>query len=364
MYKISKLGTQALIEVSTAEIDQIHDFKTPESLQVREKIVNAISQYLTRQIPFENALKIFEELNGHAEPLYKLRDIVEVDNTPIPTSGDGDEHQKKSRSWSAAEDLRLLAGIYRNGLDNWSTISMFVGNGRTRAQCHQRWTRGLNPRISKDSWTPEEESMLITYVRQFGDKWTKIATLLGNRCDVQCRYHYHQLSKNGPHFNVPMELANGAMTLMPPNPQGGVRFSVPNVALRMQGIQPQQIGNNEARRASTASFLLPNQIRLFNMQHAQLNAMQQQQQLTEQNQDSADNTQNPMIVAPQVITQMSVPNMSLPQAQLQNSISSTSQGIDAQIINPSMQITQSMSTNSVQSDPKNPSIDRFLQKFQ
>jgi len=28
-------------------------------------------------------------------------------------------------------------------------VASFVGNGRTRAQCAQRWSRGLNPKICK-----------------------------------------------------------------------------------------------------------------------------------------------------------------------------------------------------------------------
>lgn len=101
------------------------------------------------------------------------------------------------RTWSSYEDVRLLAGIYRYGIDNWAPISKFVGNGRTRAQCAQRWARGLNPRICKDTWDPSEDMRLMQLVQQYGDKsWTRIAASLGNRSDVQCRYHYHQITKD------------------------------------------------------------------------------------------------------------------------------------------------------------------------
>jgi hypothetical protein len=103
------------------------------------------------------------------------------------------------KMWSTYEDSRLLAGIYRYGVNNWAPISRFVGNSRTRAQCAQRWGRGLNPRICKSSWDPSEDLRLVQLVQTYGDKaWTKVSGSMGNRSDVQCRYHYHQLAKDMP----------------------------------------------------------------------------------------------------------------------------------------------------------------------
>ena len=104
--------------------------------------------------------------------------------------------RKKTRSWTEYEDQRLLAGIHKFGTDNWVSVASFVGNGRTRAQCSQRWTRGLDPRISKDKWSLEDEESLMRLVIQYGTKsWTRIAQEIGNRSDVQCRYHYKQMKQ-------------------------------------------------------------------------------------------------------------------------------------------------------------------------
>jgi hypothetical protein len=90
--------------------------------------------------------------------------------------------------------MRLLSGVLHFGLDNWQQVALFVGNGRSRSQCSQRWSRVISPRISKKKWTPEEDQQLRDLVDEFGEKsWTKIASILGNRSDVQCRYHYRQL---------------------------------------------------------------------------------------------------------------------------------------------------------------------------
>jgi hypothetical protein len=101
------------------------------------------------------------------------------------------------RPWTAYEDQRLLAGIHRFGLEEWEVVSRFVGNGRTKAQCSQRWSRGLDPKICKRTWSRDDDDRLIGLVALYGEKsWTRVASELGNRCDVQCRYRYKQLQKD------------------------------------------------------------------------------------------------------------------------------------------------------------------------
>jgi hypothetical protein len=87
-------------------------------------------------------------------------------------------------------------------MGDWRAIAHFVGNSRTKSQCRQRWTRGLDPNINKTKWTPEQDSRLLMIVQIFGSKsWSKVSGELGNRCDVQCRYRYKQLIKD-PQFPV------------------------------------------------------------------------------------------------------------------------------------------------------------------
>ena len=106
------------------------------------------------------------------------------------------QHRQRSSPWSAEEDDRLLAGIYHYGLSDWQRVSQFVGNGRTRAQCGQRWLRCLDPNMKKDKWSPDEDQKLLQLVEVHGPHaWAKIAKELGNRTDVMCRYRYtHHLS--------------------------------------------------------------------------------------------------------------------------------------------------------------------------
>ena len=195
MKKVSRQGLQALVEICQADIER-HHMNLP--LETRARLLDTVTAYLRQSCSFDDANRVFTEVAAPREVLLRMRGVLECDPTPIPYDETRENPHKKTRAWTPEEDTRLLAGILKSGLDNWSVVAASVGNNRTRAQCAQRWSRGLNPRICKDTWTPEEESKLLQYVRMLGDKaWTKISALIGNRSDVQCRYHYHQICKSG-----------------------------------------------------------------------------------------------------------------------------------------------------------------------
>ena len=104
--------------------------------------------------------------------------------------------RKKPKTWTAEEDQKLTEAVQTHGAENWILVAQCVGGGRTRSQCSQRWLRVINPKLKKLSWTNEEDELLIRAVQAVGTKsWTKVAALVGHRCDVQCRYRYQQLMK-------------------------------------------------------------------------------------------------------------------------------------------------------------------------
>ena len=163
------------------------------------------------------------DLIGTTITVTKLKQILDADDTPLPPAQETFfssskalpwTARKKARAWTEPEDIRLLAAIHKLGLESWGSVADFVGSGRSRSQCSQRWFRGLDPRISKVVWSREEDEKLMELVEEFGDhSWTKIASILGNRSDAQCRYRYNHLAKEtqaefraprlGPVFSVP-----------------------------------------------------------------------------------------------------------------------------------------------------------------
>lgn len=109
----------------------------------------------------------------------------------------------KTQTWNQFEDSRLKVAVETMGTEDWNAIAAYVGNGRTKNQCSQRWNRCLNPTISKSKWSPQEDEKLINLVDIYGTKaWKKIALILGNRSDVQCRYHYKMMTCSDFRSNV------------------------------------------------------------------------------------------------------------------------------------------------------------------
>lgn len=190
-------GIKFLTQVGLSYIENIYpDFDTSSISYIFESFIRGERLY-------EEAKFLLDSAVGRHDALDYVRDILNLKNEPIKSKEDeldppdNTAARKKTRTWSADEDIRLIGGIYKYGDDNWSKVSEFVGNNRTKAQCAQRWQRGLNPKICKKYWSPDEDAKLIQLVDTYGLKsWTKIASIMGSRSDVQCRYHYKQVIKD------------------------------------------------------------------------------------------------------------------------------------------------------------------------
>ena len=156
----------------------------------RAEVSSLLLQHLENTAPLDH---LDEILASADEP------IPEVPELPSNVGEDGNKIRRKTRSWNTHEDHRLLYAVHLYGLENWTQVAQFVGGGRTRSMCSQRWIRVLDPRISKTQWTADEEQKLVKLVSIYGEKsWMRVATELGNRSDVQCRYRYMQLQKGLP----------------------------------------------------------------------------------------------------------------------------------------------------------------------
>jgi hypothetical protein len=157
-----------------------------------------LERFLQGSLNRNDAITLLAPLVGAAQVIDKLDQVIRTPPTPLPnlSAPPRPTVRAKTRPWSPYEDQRLLAAIHRFGTLNWFAVACFVGNSRTKAQCHQRWTRSLDPNLNKERWTPEQDSQLLLLVALYGDKaWSRISADLGNRCDVQCRYRYKQLQK-------------------------------------------------------------------------------------------------------------------------------------------------------------------------
>ncbi|OHS97979.1 hypothetical protein TRFO_09130 [Tritrichomonas foetus] len=209
---------QALIAVGSAYVsDTVGSSLLSQSILT--KLESVFHTYLKGEIPYAAAAHFFMVTISTTKPLDKMNAIMNMQDAPLPNISDYPIEaqtfllRKKSRPWTEYEDMRLLAGISRFGLDGWGSVAQFVGNSRTKAQCCQRWVRGLDPRISKVHWTAEEDNRLLELVAKYGQKsWTKISSEFGNRCDVQCRYRFKQLTAVGPSPEDDQNFPNNCQT--------------------------------------------------------------------------------------------------------------------------------------------------------
>ena len=102
------------------------------------------------------------------------------------------------RPWSDWETERLLEAvkIYRNhGYGKWSLVSSYVGT-RNLVQCYHKYTRYLNPRYDKGTWTRAEDDRLRMAILKRGyGNWVPVAGDLERRSPQQCRARAEVLRK-------------------------------------------------------------------------------------------------------------------------------------------------------------------------
>jgi hypothetical protein len=85
-------------------------------------------------------------------------------------------------SFSLEEDQTIARFVQEHGIHAWPKISALLPN-RSPKQCRERWFMNLDPGVTKEAWTFEEDNQIFQLHHQFGPKWALIAQGVPGRTD-------------------------------------------------------------------------------------------------------------------------------------------------------------------------------------
>ncbi|OHT03879.1 hypothetical protein TRFO_28777 [Tritrichomonas foetus] len=89
-------------------------------------------------------------------------------------------HPKPKAKFTSEDDQKLFDIVKKHGAKDWNTVALLMGSRNSR-QCRERWKNYINPDLSKDPWTEEEDNLLIEKFNEIGPKWKSIAKYMKDR---------------------------------------------------------------------------------------------------------------------------------------------------------------------------------------
>lgn len=131
---------------------------------------------------------------GDFDPAYHAQmhvpqPVYTMNSYPVASTAAARKPEKAK--WSQQEDSVLQQAVSMHDGKNWKSIASFL-KGKTEVQCLHRWTKVLNPSLTKGPWTEEEDRLVVELVEKHGaKKWSLIAQNLPGRIGKQCRERWH-----------------------------------------------------------------------------------------------------------------------------------------------------------------------------
>ena len=97
----------------------------------------------------------------------------------------------KKKKFTSLEDELLKSLVERFTTQNWKLIAQHIPS-RTPRQCRERWFNYINPDLNQNSWTKEEDEVLILNHQKIGNQWKILSKFLPRRSrnDIKERWMF------------------------------------------------------------------------------------------------------------------------------------------------------------------------------
>jgi hypothetical protein len=101
----------------------------------------------------------------------------------------------KKNKWTLEEDEKLRIAVQACGTGSWNKIAVLVPL-RTGKQCRERWMAQLAPSLCRDTWAPDEDTVLLRHHAAIGNRWTTIAAQLPGRSPLHVKNRWKWLIRH------------------------------------------------------------------------------------------------------------------------------------------------------------------------